>query len=162
MLIAAAGWYAIGSHQGVPAPAMPANPVVVPPPAPVPEPASPAPEPPTVISEPELAPEPRSVLAEPATPAKQLAAPRVRKPAVAPPAAPSAPAEAQAPAPAPAPEAAPPANPQALCGGLNFISRARCMAAQCAKPEFTAHPQCDAVRRQQQIEEEKRNPSLLN
>jgi len=36
------------------------------------------------------------------------------------------------------------------------------MAAQCAKPEFSAHAQCDAVRRQQQIEEEKRNPSLLN
>jgi hypothetical protein len=36
------------------------------------------------------------------------------------------------------------------------------MVAQCAKAEFRASAQCAAVRRQQQIDEEKRNPSLLN
>jgi hypothetical protein len=36
------------------------------------------------------------------------------------------------------------------------------MAAQCAKPENRAQAQCDAVRRQQQVDEEKRNPSLAN
>ncbi|MDB5826469.1 MAG: hypothetical protein JWQ73_689, partial [Variovorax sp.] len=33
---------------------------------------------------------------------------------------------------------------------------------QCAKAEFRSHPQCDAVRKQQRIDEEKRNPSLIN
>ena len=46
--------------------------------------------------------------------------------------------------------------------GLNFIARAQCMVTQCARPEFKATAPCDAVRRQQQIEEEKRNPTLLN
>jgi len=36
------------------------------------------------------------------------------------------------------------------------------MAAQCARAEFRTTAQCDAVRRQQQVEEEKRNPTLLN
>jgi hypothetical protein len=36
------------------------------------------------------------------------------------------------------------------------------MATQCAKPEFRPTAQCDAVRRQQQIEEEKRNPTMAN
>jgi hypothetical protein len=36
------------------------------------------------------------------------------------------------------------------------------MVAQCAKPELRASAQCEAVRRQQQIDEEKRNPSLAN
>jgi hypothetical protein len=34
------------------------------------------------------------------------------------------------------------------------------MVNQCAKPEFQASAQCEPVRRQQQLEEEKRNPSL--
>ncbi|KPV03654.1 hypothetical protein APR51_44630 [Variovorax paradoxus] len=61
----------------------------------------------------------------------------------------------------PAPAAAP-ADPQSQCGDRNFIARAQCMAAQCAKPEFRGHAQCEAVRRQQQLEEEKRNPTLAN
>jgi hypothetical protein len=36
------------------------------------------------------------------------------------------------------------------------------MVAQCAKPENRANAQCEAVRRQQMIDEEKRNPSQLN
>jgi hypothetical protein len=66
------------------------------------------------------------------------------------------------PAPPPAPEPAAPASPQSLCAGMNFIARAQCLAAQCAKADYKAHAQCEAVRRQQQIEEEKRNPTLVN
>ena len=36
------------------------------------------------------------------------------------------------------------------------------MAGQCAKADYKAHAQCEAVRRQQQIDEEKRNPTMLN
>jgi hypothetical protein len=68
------------------------------------------------------------------------------------------PAPAPEPAPAPPPVAA--ATPQSICGDLNFFSRARCMATQCARSEFQASSQCEAVHRQQQLEEEKRNPSL--
>ncbi|MDM0073674.1 hypothetical protein QTH90_04745 [Variovorax sp. J2P1-59] len=51
-----------------------------------------------------------------------------------------------------------PAEPRAACSAMNFIAAAQCMARQCVKPEFKAHPQCEAVRRQQRLEEEKRNP----
>lgn len=161
MLIAGAGWYALGSHQYVPPPATPAIPTAAPAPAPIPEatPSTAAVEPPIAVPVP--ASEPPPVVID-TKPPKQPTAPKARKQASAPAPPPAVPAEVQAPAPAPAPEPAPPANPQAACGNLNFFSRARCMAAQCAKPEFAAHSQCDAVRRQQQIEEEKRNPSLLN
>ncbi|MBB3180401.1 hypothetical protein [Variovorax sp. Sphag1AA] len=161
-LIAGACWYALGSDQDVPPPVTPAVPTAGSAPAPIPEltPPTATVEPPIAVPAP--APEPPPVIAEAPTPPKQSVAPKVRKPVSAPPPPPAAPVEVQAPAPAPAPEPAPPANPQAACGNLNFFSRARCMAAQCAKPEFATHSQCDAVRRQQQIEEEKRNPSLLN
>jgi hypothetical protein len=36
------------------------------------------------------------------------------------------------------------------------------MASQCLKAEFKSHAQCEAVRRQQRLEEEKRNPTLIN
>jgi len=36
------------------------------------------------------------------------------------------------------------------------------MAAQCARAEFAAHAQCEPVRRQQRIDEEKRNPLYAN
>jgi hypothetical protein len=49
-------------------------------------------------------------------------------------------------------------EPAAACASLNFIAAARCMAAQCVKREFRSHAQCEAVRRQQRLEEEKRNP----
>jgi hypothetical protein len=59
-------------------------------------------------------------------------------------------------------EPAAPSNPDAACAGQGFFGRTRCMVAQCAKAEYRTHGQCDAVRRQQQIDEEKRNPSLAN
>lgn len=49
-------------------------------------------------------------------------------------------------------------EPRAACSTMNFISAAQCMVAQCTKPEFRLHAQCEAVRRQQRLEEEKRNP----
>jgi hypothetical protein len=66
----------------------------------------------------------------------------------------------QGPAMPPAPVARRPAAgaPQAACAGLGFIAEARCMAAQCLKPQFGPHPQCEEVRRRQQLEEAKRNP----
>jgi hypothetical protein len=72
---------------------------------------------------------------------------------------PVAPVAAAAP---PPPAPAPPPEPAAQCGDRNFIAKAQCMAAQCLKPEYKAHGQCEAVRRQQRLEEEKRNPTLLN
>lgn len=69
-------------------------------------------------------------------------------------------ATAAAPAPSQAPSA--PTDPLAICGDRNFIAKAQCMAAQCLKPEYKPHAQCEAVRRQQRIEEEKRNPTLVN
>lgn len=77
----------------------------------------------------------------------------------APPAAPAV--EAAAPAslpPAPEPVRAP--TPQESCAGRNFVARAQCMAEQCARPDVARHPQCEAVRQQQRIEEEKRNPTM--
>ena len=69
---------------------------------------------------------------------------------------------APTPVPAPEPPLPPPAAPQAECAGRNFIAMAQCMVNQCAKAEFKSHPQCDAVRKQQRIDEEKRNPSMAN
>ena len=53
-------------------------------------------------------------------------------------------------------------GPSQLCGDLNFIARARCMAAQCATPQFSRHGECVAVREQQRLMELKRNPQLLD
>jgi hypothetical protein len=70
------------------------------------------------------------------------------------------PAAAVAASPAPAPVAQAPApDPESQCAGRNFISKARCMSTQCQQPENRMHAQCEGVRRQQQIEEEKRNPA---
>jgi hypothetical protein len=49
-------------------------------------------------------------------------------------------------------------EPESACKALNFIARSQCMAAQCLRREFRSHAQCEAVRRQQRLEEEKRNP----
>ncbi|MDM0103961.1 hypothetical protein QTH97_03400 [Variovorax sp. J22R24] len=54
------------------------------------------------------------------------------------------------------------ADPGAACSGLNFFAAARCMAAQCLKPAFKPHAQCEAVRGQQRLETEKRSPILAN
>ncbi|CAN7456817.1 hypothetical protein LJR290_002978 [Variovorax sp. LjRoot290] len=58
-----------------------------------------------------------------------------------------------------APRSAAATAPGQACSGMNFVVAARCMAAQCEKAEFRAHAQCTAVRRQQLLEEQKRNPA---
>jgi hypothetical protein len=161
-----AGWYGYGTRKApataegaapaveAPAPAAPPLPPPTessPPAAPAapayPQPGEPAETPPAV----EAAPAPKPV----AKPRKQATAAVPSQTAAPEPATPVA-----APAPPPAPAA--PAEPQAMCGDRNFIAKAQCMAAQCLKPEFKAHAQCEAVRRQQRLEEEKRNPTLIN
>jgi hypothetical protein len=96
------------------------------------------------------------VPASPAAPRKPRQTPAAAPSPVARPAAAAPPATAATPQEPPAP---PPADPQSACEGRNFIAKAQCMAAQCVKAEFAAHAQCEAVRRQQRIEEEKRNPT---
>ncbi len=114
--------------------------------------------PPAVIAEKfELAPTP----SEPTSPAaaKPRKAPAKKQPVpVTTPAVEAAPPAV--PLPAPAPVRVP--SPQETCGNLNFIAKAQCMAAQCARPDVAGHAQCEAVRRQQRLEEEKRNPTMAN
>jgi hypothetical protein len=163
MAMIVAGWYGYGTRkapaageEAVPAVEAPAVPPLPPPTesSPPVAPAAPADSQPVEPAETppaaEAAPAPKPV----AKPRKQATA------AVQPPNAPEPAAPVAAPAPPPAPAA--PAEPQAMCGDRNFVAKAQCMAAQCLKPEFKAHAQCEAVRRQQRLEEEKRNPSLIN
>lgn len=136
------------------------------------------------VSAPAAAPEPAVLpVSAPVTPAEALPveataaaapAPMASSPAVAVPSAvpaarkPRKAASASVP-PAAAPAAAapstvpvdppPPADPAQACAGRNFIATAQCLVVQCAKPEFSAHARCDAVRKQQRIDEEKRNPT---
>jgi len=166
-----AGWSGYGTRKAAPAAEETAPPAAL---APAPAAAPPAVEPPpTTPAQPaatDAQPSEQAAPAAPAeaaptasTPPKPPAARQVRKQppaAAAPQPAAEAPPPAVAPAPPPAPAA--PAEPAAMCGDRNFIARAQCMAAQCLKPEFKAHAQCEAVRRQQRIEEEKRNPTLIN
>lgn len=77
---------------------------------------------------------------------------------VAPPPVAAVPVVPVAPAPEPV-EPPPPADPGQACASRGFFATAQCLVAQCAKPEFSAHARCDAVRKQQRIDEEKRNPS---
>ncbi|SEF22859.1 zinc ribbon domain-containing protein [Variovorax sp. NFACC27] len=163
-----AGWYGYGTRkapatveEAAPASA-PAAPAVVP--SPPTEPPPPPPEAPAAAADAQAADQATAPAAEaaPAPAPKPAAKPRKQAtPAAQPsPAAPDAAPQAAAPAPPPAPAA--PAEPAAMCGDRNFIARAQCMAAQCLKPEYKAHAQCEAVRRQQRLEEEKRNPTLIN
>lgn len=167
-----AGWYGYGTRKtptaaeeavqpveaaARAAPAASAVPVAVPAPAPAVEPA-PAPAEPA-----EAPPAAEASSAATAATAKPVAKPRKQATVAAPvPSAPEPAAPVVAAAPPPLPAAAAPAEPQAQCGDRNFIAKAQCMAAQCLKPEYKAHAQCDAVRRQQRLEEEKRNPTLVN
>jgi hypothetical protein len=159
-----AGWYGYGTRKATEAVEAP-PPVAAPAPAvapPVVEP--PAPAAPAAAETPSV--EPSAADAAPTPPvaaAKPAPAAKLKKQANAAPQAgtPEAPAPATAAAP-PAPVPAASADPQSICGDRNFIAKAQCMAAQCLKPEYKAHAQCEAVRRQQRIEEEKRNPTLLN
>ncbi|VTU39329.1 hypothetical protein RA8CHR_06191 [Variovorax sp. RA8] len=192
LVVLAAGGGFVHSRRGAATPAVsqiPAAPVAVappasvpeaaptaPPPAPAPEPTPPPPpvqnaaveeptpaSPPTAMAE-SPAPPPRRAKAEAPVRPAVAAAPKPRKPA------PAAPAPAAPPAPlppvvamAPIPvEPVAPPSPDVACAGQGFFGRARCMAAQCAKAEYGSHTQCDAVRRQQQVDAEKRNPSLAN
>jgi hypothetical protein len=160
-----AGWYGYGTRKA-PAVVEQAVPPLEAPAATPPLPAAAA----QAVAAPALAPQaaeqvealPAAEATAPAAAPKPAAKPRKQATAAAP--APSTPEPAPAiAAPAPPPPApAPPAEPQAQCSDRNFIAKAQCMAAQCLKPEFKAHAQCEAVRRQQRLEEEKRNPTLMN
>jgi cytoskeletal protein RodZ len=168
VVMVVAGWYGYGTRKAAERAEAPPPPVAAPAPAPVPAAAPPVAEPPPAESAapPETpaveAPAAEAAPAAPvATPKPAAKPPRKQATATPPSAAPEAPAAATATAPQPAAPAAP-AEPQALCGDRNFIAKAQCMATQCLKPEFKAHAQCDAVRRQQRLEEEKRNPTLVN
>jgi hypothetical protein len=168
LLMIVAGWqgYGKGTRSEQAEATSPAAPVGAP--AVAPAPALPAPEtPPSPPAEPPVAADAALAAAAPATPAattpKSPSAVKPRKPVPAAPPQPGAPEVAPAVAAAPAPQSAPPpADPMSICGDRNFIAKAQCMAAQCLKPEFKPHAQCEAVRRQQRIEEEKRNPTLVN
>ena len=167
-----AGWSGYGTRKTAPAVEETAPPAVAPAPAaaapavePPPSPPSPPPaEPPATDAQPaeQAAPSPAAEAAPAVSPPPKPAKQARKQPAAA--AAPQPAAETAAPVAAPAPPPAPaaPAEPAAMCGDRNFIARAQCMAAQCLKPEYKAHAQCEAVRRQQRIEEEKRNPTLIN
>lgn len=161
MLAGGGTWYVLRSPASAPtvaeAPAATSAPAAAPAPAPVPAQATPRPPPAPEPAPPAVAaaPKPSPAPAQPAPPSKS------RKPAPTPAAAAVESASASG-APAPAPAPPPAANPQAACAGRNFIAMAQCMASQCAKAEFKATSQCEAVRAQQRLEEEKRNPGLLH
>jgi hypothetical protein len=171
VVMVVAGWYGYGTRKAAePVEAPP--PVAAPAPAPAPAPAlAPAAAPAAVeppAAEPAAAQTPTAEApaaeAAPVAPAAPKPNAKPRKQATAAPSAPAPDAPAPAPAtaaPPPAPAAAP-TDPQSLCGDRNFIAKAQCMATQCLKPEFKASTQCEAVRRQQRLEEEKRNPTLIN
>ena len=73
------------------------------------------------------------------------------------------PAEAHVPPRTPAPVRTALANdPNTQCTGLGFFAASRCIASQCAKTDYAAHPACAAVRQQQRLMEEKRNPTMAN
>ena len=163
VVMVVAGWYGYGSRKTAEPVEIPPPPVAAPAPAPVvaaPPAAEPPPAEPAVTSEAPAAEAPAAEAAPVAAP-KPAAKPRKQATAAPQAATPEAPAPA-APAAPPPPAPSAPSEPQALCGDRNFIAKAQCMATQCLKPEFKAHAQCEAVRRQQRIEEEKRNPTLVN
>ncbi|WP_235505194.1 hypothetical protein [Variovorax sp. Root318D1] len=163
-----AGWRGYGADQ-------PDEGVEIAKPAPLAVPPVPSSAPPAAMPEPlrveppaaEITPHDAAAITAPAANLKPspTAVSKSRKPAPAAPsqagAAESVPAAtAAAPTPSQAPSA--PTDPLAICGDRNFIAKAQCMAAQCLKPEFKPHAQCETVRRQQRIDEEKRNPTLIN
>jgi hypothetical protein len=159
-----AGWYGYGTRKA-PEPVEAPPPVAAPAPAVAPPAVELSPAAPAAAETPSA--EPPAAEAAPTPPVaapKPAPAAKPRKQANAAPQAGTseAPAPATAPAPSAAPAPAASADPQGMCGDRNFIAKAQCMAAQCLKPEYKAHAQCEAVRRQQRIEEEKRNPTLLN
>ena len=172
LLMIIAGWHGYGTDapdQEVEI-AKSAAPAAAPAPSrPPPEPAAAVPETPPAVVSPAAESTPHDAAAAVPSPANLKPAPAAAGKSRKTPSA--APSQSGAPESMPAataaaatPPQAPPASadPQALCGDRNFIAKAQCMAAQCLKPEFKPHAQCEAVRRQQRIEEEKRNPTLIN
>ena len=162
LVVAAAWWGQRNKSQEISAPATPALDAATSPPAAL-EPPAPVP---AVTPEPVLsAPAGATVNSEP-TPVLEAAAPansKQRKPAAKKQPTPTAPPVVEAAVPAPPPPAPEPVRvptPQESCAGRNFIARAQCLATQCARPELASHPQCEAVRQQQRLEEEKRNPTM--
>ncbi|HYP82818.1 hypothetical protein [Variovorax sp.] len=164
--VASVAWLAIGHRApsaGLASAAASAAPATPPPAAPSVNAAAPAAKAPptesthaaaTVDAVPAtVAAEPPAVAEQPA-PAKPVRKPVARKRAPPPP----PPAVAAAPPPEVAPPPPPPPSPQEACAGRNFIAKARCLADQCAQASQRSHPQCQAVRDQQRLEEEKRNP----
>ncbi|MGR4868537.1 hypothetical protein ACIPRI_06675 [Variovorax sp. LARHSF232] len=166
LLVLAAAWWghrnrspeiaepapAAQAGPGTAAPAPTLAPVLPPPVAQAP----PSAVPPAVIAEKiELAPTPSEPMLPAAAKPRKAPVKKQLVPAAAPAVEIALPA-----APVPAPVRVP--SPQETCGNLNFIAKAQCMAAQCARPDVTGHAQCEAVRRQQRLEEEKRNPTLAN
>jgi len=175
LLMIVAGWYGYGKDKPdekveVTAPAASsAAPAAAPTPlVPVSEAPAAAPQPPpaqpSAAETTPAAPAPATSAGASPKPLSPAAAAKARK------AASAAPSQPGAPEPAPAataaspsaPSAAASADPQSACADRNFIAKAQCMAAQCLKAEYKPHAQCEAVRRQQRIEEEKRNPTLVN
>ena len=166
VVMVVAGWYGYGSRKTAEPVEAPPPPVAAPAPVPAPAVAPPVvePPPPEPVAPETPAVEMPAAEAAPVSPAaapKPAAKPRKQATAAPQAAAPEAAAPVAVTAPPP-PTPAAPAEPQALCGDRNFIAQAQCMATQCLKPEFKAHAQCEAVRRQQRVEEEKRNPTLIN
>lgn len=161
-----AGWSGYGTRKAPAAVEEAAPPAAAPAPVAPPPAAEPPPPPPAepAAADAQAAEQPAPAAeATPAAPSAPKPAAKPRKQATA--AAPTPPAAEPAPpvaAPAPPPAPAAPTEPAAMCGDRNFIAKAQCMAAQCLKPEYKAHAQCEAVRRQQRLEEEKRNPTLIN
>lgn len=116
-----------------------------------------------------VAPQPVASAVDAVAPAPVQVAPVIEA-APAPPPAPSADVQAPpaaAPKPRRTPAAAPArpatgAAPSAHCAELGFFAKGNCMAALCAQPAHGQHPSCEAVRQQQRLMEEKRNPMLAN
>ncbi|MES1265760.1 MAG: hypothetical protein ABUU24_08940, partial [Variovorax sp.] len=52
-------------------------------------------------------------------------------------------------------------NPLAACSGSNFFARAICVNSRCADPRSAHLGQCREAIRQRQIDEARRNPSLM-
>ena len=142
----------------VPAPAAAPEPVVLPVAASVPaveprpaeETAAAAPAP--MASSPAVAASAVPAARKPRKAASTSAPPAAAAPVAVAPAAPALPAAVPVDPPLPA-------DPAQACVGRNFIAAAQCLVVQCAKPEFGAHARCDEVRKQQRIDEEKRNPT---
>jgi hypothetical protein len=165
VLVTTSAWFAL-SHRGevVDQAARTAPAVVVPAPVQAPEPAAtPSTDPASSAALPTVG-APGVADSTLKAPTDELEEPKP-KPARKPVARPRPPEPPPVPARPPlvvAPPLPAPPTPQQACAGLNFVAKARCLSEQCARAEQQGHPQCQAVREQQRLEEEKRNPQLAS